>query len=150
MSATLALTVSTPAAVLVRRTDVVSLRAEDRSGGFGILPRHTDFLTVLPASLLRWRCADGAEQFCALGSGVLRVSGGGSVVSVACRQATLADTLAGLAPRIAALRAAEREAESAARVEETRLEAHAVRQLRRLLRPDDSAPSFGAHGESPR
>ncbi|QDL93988.1 F0F1 ATP synthase subunit epsilon (plasmid) [Paroceanicella profunda] len=150
MSAVLRLTLSTPSAVLVDRADVVSLRAEDRSGGFGILPRHADFLTVLPASLLRWRCADGAEWFCALGSGVLRVSGGGRAVSVACRQATLAETLAGLGPQIAALRAAEREATSAARVEQIRMEARAVRQLQRLLRPGPAEPGFSAHGETPR
>ena len=57
MSAGLHLTVTTPMEVLVDATGVRSVRAEDASGAFGILPGRADFLTSLPASVLRWRDA---------------------------------------------------------------------------------------------
>ena len=47
------LTIATPAAVLVDADGVASLRAEDESGAFGVLPGHADLLTVLPPSVLR-------------------------------------------------------------------------------------------------
>lgn len=58
MSGTLTLRVTTPLAVTLSESGVTSIRAEDASGGFGILPGHADFLTVLGASVLRWRGAD--------------------------------------------------------------------------------------------
>ncbi len=45
---------STPAAILIDADDVRSLRAEDESGAFGVLPGHADLLTVLPPSVVRW------------------------------------------------------------------------------------------------
>ena len=128
------LTITTPASVLVDRTDVRSVRAEDESGGFGILLGHTDLLTVLPASVVRWRNGDGVMHYCAVRGGVLTVSGGNRV-AIACRQATLDDDLAALERTVGALRAAELDAERQARVEQTRLHARAVRQLVRYLRP---------------
>ena len=43
--------------------DVVSVRAEDASGSFGILPGHADFLTSLAPSVVRWRRRDGRAAF---------------------------------------------------------------------------------------
>jgi F-type H+-transporting ATPase subunit epsilon len=137
MSDRLHLTITTPAAVLVDRADVRSVRAEDESGGFGILPGHTDLLTVLPASVVRWRSGDGAMHFCALRGGVLTVSDGRHV-AIACRQGTLGDNLSALEADVGTLRAAELDAERKARVEQTRLHARAVRQLVRYLRPGAS------------
>ena len=92
MSKALHLTITTPATVLVDRTDVRSVRAEDDSGGFGILPGHTDLLTVLPASVVRWRNGDGVTHYCALRGGVLTVSGGRRV-AIASGRARWATTL---------------------------------------------------------
>lgn len=128
------LTVTTPMEVLADVPGVVALRAEDESGGFGILPGHTDFLTALPASVLRWRGADGVEHFCALRAGLLTVTGGDRV-AVACREGLLGDDLARLEAKVAALRADEADAARRARVEQMRLHASAVRQLIRYLRP---------------
>src|SRR2546429_1741177 len=47
MSAALHLTITTPAVILVDSDDVASVRAEDASGSFGILPSHADLLTML-------------------------------------------------------------------------------------------------------
>lgn len=134
MKTGLHLTVTTPMEVLVDSTGVVSLRAEDDSGSFGILPGHTEFLTVLPASVLRWKDADGSMHFCALRGGLLTVTGG-SEVAVAAREGLLGDDLQALQAEVAKLRADEADSVRRARVEEMRLHAQALRQLMRYLRP---------------
>lgn len=126
------LTITTPAAVLIDDAAVRSVRAEDESGGFGILAGHADLLTVLPASVVRWRGDDDAEHYCALRGGVMTVAEG-RLVSIACREGSLGDDLATLEARVASLRASETDADRRHRVEQTRLHAQAVRQLIRLL-----------------
>lgn len=135
MTGALHLTVTTPMAVLVDEPNAGSVRAEDASGCFGILPGHTDFLTALPASVLRWRGPDGGMHFCALRAGLMTVSGGDRV-AVACREGILGDDLAALESEVETLRAEEADADRRARVEQMRLHASAVRQLVRYLRPD--------------
>ena len=49
MSRGLQLIIATPAKLLIDVDDVRSLRAEDDSGAFGVLPGHADLLTVLAA-----------------------------------------------------------------------------------------------------
>jgi F-type H+-transporting ATPase subunit epsilon len=148
MSALLRLTITTPTTVLVDDAGARSVRAEDESGGFGILPGHTDLLTVLPASVVRWRAADGAVHYCALRSGLMTVEGG-SRVAIACRQGTLGDDLAALEAEVERLRDAEAELERKARVEQARLHARAVRQLMRYLRPGRPGEAEPAAGASP-
>jgi F-type H+-transporting ATPase subunit epsilon len=146
MSSALHLTIATPASVLFDSKQVVALRAEDESGSFGILPGHTDFLTVLVPSVLRWHGADGLRHFCAVEEGVLRVFGGRSV-SIACRDGVLGDSLEILEVQIQAARTKHIDAARRARVEQTRLHAQAVRQLLRYLRPG-IAPAAG-HAQGP-
>jgi F-type H+-transporting ATPase subunit epsilon len=134
MSRGLQLIIATPAKLLIDVDDVRSLRAEDDSGGFGILPGHADLLTVLPPSVLRWTREDGSTRYCALSGGVLRVAGG-KRVAIACRRGAIGDDLPALQAEIAALRSAELDADRKARVEQTRLHARALRQLMRYLRP---------------
>ncbi|MCR8549925.1 F0F1 ATP synthase subunit epsilon [Salipiger sp. P9] len=134
MSGALHLTITTPMELLVDEPAARALRAEDESGAFGILPGHTDFLTTLPASVLRWRDAAGALRFCALRSGLLTVRDGARV-AVTCREGILGDDLEALASEVAALRAEEADADRRARVEQMRLHSQAVRQLMRYLRP---------------
>jgi F-type H+-transporting ATPase subunit epsilon len=135
MSAGLRLTVATPAAVLVDADNVRSLRAEDASGSFGVLPGHADLLTVLPPSVMRWTREGEPTRYCALSGGVLTITGGDRV-AVACRRATLGDDLEQLQDAVAAQRAAELDADRRARVEQTQLHARALRQLMRYLRGD--------------
>lgn len=132
------LTITTPSSVLVDRGDVVSVRAEDESGGFGILPNHADLLTVLPPSVLRWRGADRVEHYCVVDGGVFSVTEGRKV-AVACRQGTVGDDLEKLEADVAAMRAEETDVARRARTEQTRLHARAVRQLMRYLRPGHAA-----------
>ncbi len=122
-------------AIVVDAVDVASVRAEDLTGGFGILPGHANLLTVLPASVVRWRAGDGRERYCAIRRGVLGVSDG-STVSIACREAITGDDLAKLEGIVHAAHVAESDADRRARVEQTRLHARAVRQLMRYLRPE--------------
>ena len=146
MSAGLSLTIATPSAVLVDVDDVRSLRAEDGSGGFGVLPGHADLLTVLPPSVVRGTRNDEPTRYCALSGGVLTIAGGNRV-AIACRRATLGDDLERLEADVAAQRAAELDADRRAKVEQTRLHARALRQLMRYLRGDghpqgDGHPPF--------
>ncbi|WP_321345346.1 F0F1 ATP synthase subunit epsilon [Breoghania sp.] len=137
MSEGLHLTVTTAMEVLVDEMGVASVRAEDESGGFGILPGHTEFLTVLPASVMRWRDAQGDLHFCALRGGMLTVRGGREV-AVACREGLLGDDLRKLEAEVEKLRAEEVDAARNARAADMRLHAQAVRQLMRYLRPGDT------------
>ena len=46
------LLITTPTALVIDDHDVVAVRAEDESGGFGILSGHGDFLTALTVSVV--------------------------------------------------------------------------------------------------
>ena len=142
MSSGLRLTIATPAALLVDVDGVASLRAEDESGAFGVLPGHADLLTVLPPSVLRWSRDGEPMRYCALSGGVMTVSGG-KRVAVACRRGTLGADLDRLETDVAAQRAAELDADRRAKVEQTRLHARALRQLMRYLRGDGHPPGGG-------
>ena len=131
---TLTLTVTTPLAVAVSEPNVASIRAEDRSGGFGLLPGHADFLTVLGASVLRWHGSDGIWHYCALRGGILRMSAG-STVHVACREAVRGDDLASLEALVKKGFADQVDAARRARAEQTRLHTNAIRSLMRQLGP---------------
>lgn len=129
----LRLTIATPSSLLVDAADIASVRAEDESGSFGILPGHADLLTVLPPSVVRWRGPQG-EGYCAVRGGVLTV-GDGERVAIACRQAILGASLETLESEVRAMHAAQLDAARRARVEQTRLHARAVRRLMRYLHP---------------
>jgi len=134
MSEGLRLTIATPATVLVDTDRVRSVRAEDESGAFGVLPGHADLLTVLPPSVVRWTREGETTHYCALSGGVLTIIGGNRV-AIACRRGTVGDDLAALQAAIAVQRAAELDADRRARVEHARLHARALRRLMRYLRP---------------
>lgn len=143
MSAAMKLSITTPFEVLVDTADVVSLRAEDASGSFGILPGHVDLLTALPVSVVRWRDRSNGMHYCALRGGVLTVREKGSRIDIACRQGTLGDDLSKLSDEVTALQAEQADAERRARTNEMRMHARAVRQLIGLLNPHNAA----GHGE---
>ncbi|MBP0593418.1 F0F1 ATP synthase subunit epsilon [Paraburkholderia sp. LEh10] len=130
----LRLTIATPTQVVVNGLPIVSLRAEDESGGFGIHVGHEDMVTLLSASVVRWTTQDGIAHFCAVDGGVLIVSNG-AAVSIACREAVRGESLQRLEAEVHDVRAAQLDAMRRARVEQTRLHAHAVRQMLRYLRP---------------
>ncbi len=59
------LRIVTPLSVVVDEDGVLAVRAEDASGGFGILPRHADFLTSLAISIVGWESSDRTRRYCA-------------------------------------------------------------------------------------
>lgn len=134
----LALTVATPLATLLDAEPVVAVRAEDRSGGFGILSGHTDFLTALPSSVLRWRLANGQEHFCAVRAGLLRVAGG-DTVTVACREGILSTDLESLQHHVAQVRQEETDRQRRERVEDMQMHTRTIRQLMRVFHPDQGS-----------
>jgi len=144
MSTPLHLLIATPQRVLVDCADVVSLRGEDDSCCFGLLPGHVDYLTVLLPSVLRWRRAGGEPGFCAVRGGVLSLSG--RELRVACREGIVGEHLEELEARVRQTREAQRDSARQARVEHLRLHTRAVRQLVRYLRAEGETP-FHPEGE---
>ncbi|WP_423382996.1 F0F1 ATP synthase subunit epsilon [Burkholderia sp. LMG 32019] len=145
MNTALRVTIAAPSGLLVDSADVVAFRAEDATGSFGILPGHADFLTVLAPCVLRWRTADGQRRFCAVSGGILRVVDG-QHVSIACRTGELGDALETLETQARATREARLDAARRARVEQTRLNARAIRQILKYLRPGAAGAATRADG----
>jgi F-type H+-transporting ATPase subunit epsilon len=128
------LLITTPTAIVVDEPAVVAIRAEDESGGFGILSGHADFLTVLALSVISWRRADDRAFYCAVRHGVLSVSGG-NLVEVATREAVQSDDLDRLDQVVITEFKDAMEAERTSRSESMQLELRAIRQIVRFLRP---------------
>jgi F-type H+-transporting ATPase subunit epsilon len=129
------LLITTPTTVVIDEPDVVSLRAEDQTGSFGILDRHTDFLAALTMSVVAWRHADGRQRYCAVRRGILRV-GGGKEVAIATREAIVGDDLDRLEHVVLTQLRSTLDAERTARTESLRLQMKAIRQIVRYLRPE--------------
>jgi len=135
------LRVTTPLDVVVDETGVVAARAQDASGGFGMLPHHADFLTRLEISVLSWQRADGARAYCAVRGGVLTVHGG-ETITVATREAIRGDDLATLDREVLHRFRNEAELEQVAFVHATQLQLNAIRQIMRHLRPVRGGSDF--------
>lgn len=136
------LLVTTPTSIAVDRSNVTSVRAEDASGGFGILEGHTDFLTALTVCVIAWHEGDGAHRFCAVRHGMLAVRGG-KEVAIATREALVGDDLDQLESVVLTQFRQEAEAESISRTQSLQMQMAAVRQIIRYLRPQRSG-MFGA------
>jgi F-type H+-transporting ATPase subunit epsilon len=129
------LLISEPGRLIVDHPDVANVRAEDESGCFGILPGHTDLLTVLPLSVVAWQHEDGRSGYCAIRRGVMTVRAGYDV-SIAARQAQIGQDLERLEHAVLAHFQAEADAERVARVADMRLHMEAVRRIIEALRPN--------------
>ena len=129
------LRIVTPLEIVVDDDRIQSLRAEDASGGFGVLPGHADFLTSLAISVVSWTRADGTSRHCAVRRGVLSVAGGREI-AVATREAIVGDDFATLDQTVLERFRADSEVERKEHVENTRLHLFAIRQIMRRLRPD--------------
>jgi F-type H+-transporting ATPase subunit epsilon len=126
------LRITTPLEVVVDEDGVQALRAEDPSGMFGILAGFADFLTSLTISVVSWKSKDQTRRYCAVRRGVLGVDGGQDI-SIATREAVLGDDMATLAETVLARFRADIETERSERVNSTRLELRAIRQIVRHL-----------------
>jgi F-type H+-transporting ATPase subunit epsilon len=129
------LRIFTSLSVLVDEQGVAALRGEDASGSFGILRGHADFLTSLCITVIRWTAADGTRRYCAVRRGVLAVSGGRDI-TVTTREAVVDTDLARLDSTVLARFRAALETERMERVESTRLQLNAIRQMVMHLRPN--------------
>jgi len=129
------LLITTPTAVVVDDPDVASVRAEDESGGFGVLAGHADLLTALALSIVHWRDAGGTPHYCAVRRGVLTVTNGGEI-AIATREAVADDDLDRLEHTVLAEFHERTEAERTARTESLRLQMKAIRQIVQYLRPE--------------
>ena len=129
------LLITEPTRILVDDSDVVSVRAEDASGSFGILPGHAELVTALTSSVVTWQRADGGRRWCAVRRGVLSVSAGREV-AIATRQAECGDDPVLLEHAVQARLQEARESERQARVAATKLHTAAIREIVRALRPD--------------
>lgn len=140
--------IADPCAILVD-CEVRSVRAEDASGSFGLLPGHADFLTVLEVSVVSWHDADGTPGYCAVRNGVLTVTGGRDV-AVATREGHVGDDLAALEETVLARYRARQEGERSGRVGAAKLRMRAIRHMVEALegRPVGSpdADGFGPGG----
>ncbi len=128
------LRITTPLTVVVDADAVQIVSAEDASGGFGIQPHHADFLTSLAVSVVSWKDSAGARHYCAVHGGVLTVTGG-QEVAITTREAILGDDLATLDQAILDRFGADEAAERAGRVDSTKLQLRAIREIVRHLQP---------------
>jgi F-type H+-transporting ATPase subunit epsilon len=144
------LMITTPLNTIADETGVTSIRAEDETGAFGILPGHADFLTTLAVSVVTWRIGD-VEHHVAVRGGVLTVRNGDEV-SIVTREAVGEDTLAELGKAVIERMKHDEESEEASRLAGTRMELAAMRQIERYIATGGSrlrsatAPSTGSSG----
>jgi F-type H+-transporting ATPase subunit epsilon len=130
-------------AVIIDAGDVLHVRAEDRTGAFGIQPGHADFLTVLTISVITWRDGADVTHHVAVRGGVLTVKEG-QLVEIATRDAVGEDTLQQLGDSVLARFKADAQAESESRISTTRLQLATIRQLQRFLDVDRAPAALGA------
>jgi F-type H+-transporting ATPase subunit epsilon len=95
------LSIRTPVG-LVFEGPVSAVRAEDRSGWFGVRPGREDLVAALPPGLLLFRDGDG-EGFVALSGGLLSLKAGDCRVTA--REAVLSRSLEDVAARLQELQA---------------------------------------------
>jgi F-type H+-transporting ATPase subunit epsilon len=117
------LRITTPLSVVVDEDAVQIVSAEDSSGGFG-----------LAVGVVSWKDHIGARRYCAVHGGVLTVTGG-QEVAITTREAIPGDDLATLDEAILDRFGADAEAERARRVDSTKLQLRAIREIVRHLRP---------------
>jgi F-type H+-transporting ATPase subunit epsilon len=133
------LRINTPLAVVVDE-DTDSLRAEDATGGFGILPGHAPFVTSLAISIVSWRTAD-VEHFCALRGGVMTV-GDASDIEIATREAVTGDHLSTLDSDVLARFQADADSERVEHIETMRLQFNAIRHMVSRLKSGADGGAF--------
>lgn len=113
---------------VVLKSRIHGMQAADASGRFGLLPGHETFVTVLEPGLVVFRDEQDRERFAAVDGGVLVLKD--SLVSIACREAVVAERLEDVAGRAAAMIEERRASELTARADFAELQATLLKQLR--------------------
>ncbi|CAN5910241.1 F0F1 ATP synthase subunit epsilon [soil metagenome] len=135
------LRITTPLTIVIEDDHIDSLRAEDASGSFGILPGHADFLTRLAISVVSWtngeaggkRAEPVARKYCAVRRGVFSISDG-QTIAIATREAVVGTDLATLDEKVLTRFRTDLDAERVEHVASAQLQLNAIRQLMRHLR----------------
>ncbi len=127
------LQIVTPLTVEADLDSIVSVRAEDPTGSFVVLPHDADFITVLAISVVGWSTAAGEHGHSAVRGGILRVSGG-ELVQIATRQAISGVTLERLGPAVLDQLRQEADTEAMTRTASIRMHMGLIRQLDRYLK----------------
>lgn len=130
------LVITTPLSTVADETGVTSMRAEDDTGAFGILPGHADFLTTLSVSVVSWMTG-GREHHVAVRGGVLTVRNGDEI-AIVTREAVGEDTLAELGKAVIERMKQDEESEEASRMVGTRMELATMRQIEHYIATDSS------------
>jgi F-type H+-transporting ATPase subunit epsilon len=134
------LRIISPLSIVIDAEPVLSLRAEDASGGFGIMPGHADFLTSLTIGVVSWTDGAAKHHHCAVRRGVLRVTAG-TQIAITTREAVAGDDLATLDATVIAGYRVEVETERTERTDAIRLQLNAIRRIVGQL--------DGRHGRGP-
>ena len=139
------LRIITPLSVVVDE-DILSLRAEDASGAFGVLSGHAPFVTSLAISIVSWRVAEAVasakeERFCALRGGVMTI-GKASHIDIATREAILGEDLGTLDAEVLARFQSDADDERTQHTEAMRLQFNAIRQMVSRLGAGTNAGEF--------
>jgi F-type H+-transporting ATPase subunit epsilon len=125
---TLELEVLVPDGVVLRER-IRGLQAADASGRFGIWPGHEAFVSVLEPCILIFRNEEDCERFAAVDGGVMVLEDG--LISIACREAIVADRLEEIADRAGAMLRHRRLQEQTARGEFAELQSTLMRQMKK-------------------
>lgn len=125
-------TVTTPLRVVIDAKDVRSLRAEDETGSFGVLPGHADFLTVLTISVVTWRNSEDREEHVAVRGGTLIVRQD-QHVEVVTRDAVSEETLGALSEAVVQHWRKEKKVENEAGLSASRLQLAAIHLIERYV-----------------
>lgn len=116
---------------LIFHEHVGAIQAADATGRFGIWSGAEDFLTILTPCVFLIRAEDGKERYAAIDGGVFLLETGR--ISVATRDAVVADRLEDVAETAAAMLAARKERERTARAGFAELQASLLRELRKAV-----------------
>jgi F-type H+-transporting ATPase subunit epsilon len=106
---------------------ISSMSAADKSGRFGLLPNHQKFITLLVPCVISFREESGRERYAAVDGGLLLMEK--NLVSIATREAVIADRLDDVADRVELMLSARRAEERSARGEFAGLRAELLREL---------------------
>jgi F-type H+-transporting ATPase subunit epsilon len=139
------LRVVTPEALVADDREVVSIRAEDETGSFGVQERHAEFVTTLAISVLSWTDPEAGQHHAAVRGGVLRVERGG-LVEVATREAVLSEDLEELQRKVVARLREDASAEARERTRAAQLDAAVVRHLEIYVRGRHPPPPLHLGG----
>ncbi len=118
---------------VVLKSPMRGLQAADASGRFGLWPGHEAFVTALEPCIVVYRDQHDQERFAAVDGGVLVLDQ--NVVSIACREAVVADDLEQIADRANAMLCQRKLEEKTARDEFAELQLTLLRQIKQAERP---------------